>query len=282
MKKKTKIIIISLLIIVAVVSSFVVIREYNGRQKEKNEFVHLAKITETSYEEPSADSVPEESEVIFKESSEPESAEESSEAYDEEMSETTAINENQTVSYQPHSVQDLIDMNPDCFGWISIAGTNISYPVMHTPYDSQKYLHRSFYGEYSFSGVPFLDYRCTKESDNLIIYGHHMNDGSMFADLCNYADESYCKNHQVVILETENEAAEYQVFSVMLVSCYDDWYLFTDAGTDENYDEQIEYAKTHSLYDTGIVPQNRRQILSLSTCTNRSEDGRILVLAVKN
>ncbi len=74
-----------------------------------------------------------------------------------------------TAYYHPHSVSELISMNPDCFGWISIAGTNINYPVMHTPYNPQKYLNRNFYGEHSQSGVPFLDSRCTADSINLII-----------------------------------------------------------------------------------------------------------------
>lgn len=62
-----------------------------------------------------------------------------------------------TTYYQPHSVSDLLSINSECFGWISIAGTNINYPVMHTPSNPQKYLNKNFYGEYSYSGTPFLD-----------------------------------------------------------------------------------------------------------------------------
>ena len=62
-----------------------------------------------------------------------------------------------TTYYEPHSISELISMNSECFGWISIAGTNINYPVMHTPSNPQKYLNKNFYGEYSFSGTPFLD-----------------------------------------------------------------------------------------------------------------------------
>ena len=74
-------------------------------------------------------------------------------------------------------------MNNDCFGWLSISGTNINYPVMHTPNNPQEYLHKNFYGEYSQNGVPFLDSRCAEDSSNLIVYGHNMNNGTMFADL---------------------------------------------------------------------------------------------------
>ena len=55
------------------------------------------------------------------------------------------------------NIQALITENADCIGWLSIDGTTISYPIMHTPSDPQKYLRRNFYGKYSQSGVPFLD-----------------------------------------------------------------------------------------------------------------------------
>lgn len=186
------------------------------------------------------------------------------------------------TNYQPHSVSELLSMNPDCFGWISIAGTNINYPVMHTPDNPQEYLNRNFYGEYSFSGVPFLDSRCTADSTNLIIYGHHMNNGTMFADLCNYTDYSYFAEHPAVLLETQEGALSYTVFAVMKVKSDDDWYRFTSALNENRYNTMIEYAKSHSLYDTGIIPAYDQQILTLSTCYGNSSDGRILILAVKN
>lgn len=106
-----------------------------------------------------------------------------------------------TTYYQPHSVSDLLSINSECFGWISIAGTNINYPVMHTPSNPQKYLNKNFYGEYSYSGTPFLDARCSSDNTNLIIYGHHMNNGTMFADLCNYTEYSYFRSIRQLCLK---------------------------------------------------------------------------------
>ncbi len=187
-----------------------------------------------------------------------------------------------TTYYQSHSVSELISINPDCFGWISISGTSINYPVMHTPDNPQKYLNRNFYGEYSQSGVPFLDGRCTSDSTNLIIYGHHMNNGTMFADLCNYTDYSYFADHPTVLLETQKGALSYTVFAVMKVKSDNDWYRFTSALTEKRYKSMIEYAKEKSIYNTGITPKYGQQILTLSTCYGISSDGRILVLAVRN
>ena len=187
-----------------------------------------------------------------------------------------------TTYYEPHSISELISMNSDCFGWISISGTNINYPVMHTPSNPQKYLHKNFYGEYSFSGTPFMDSRCSADSTNLIIYGHHMNNGTMFADLCNYTDYSYFTEHPTVVLETKDGAFAYSVFSVMKVKSDDPWYKFTTAETEMSYEKRISYAIENSLYNTEITPIHGQQILTLSTCYGNNQDDRILVLAVRN
>ena len=187
-----------------------------------------------------------------------------------------------TTYYQPHSVSDLLSINSECFGWISIAGTNINYPVMHTPSNPQKYLNKNFYGEYSYSGTPFLDSRCSADSTNLIIYGHHMNNGTMFADLCNYTDYSYFTEHPTVVLETKDGAFAYSVFSVMKVKSDDDWYKFLTTDLYETYEKWVSYAKSKSLYNTEITPVYGHQILTLSTCYGYNQDDRILVLAVRN
>lgn len=199
-----------------------------------------------------------------------------------EVENTYAQTDYDTLYYKLHSISELISMNSECFGWISILNTNISYPVIHTPSNPQKYLNKNFYGEYSFSGTPFLDARCSADSTNLIIYGHHMNNGTMFADLCNYTDYSYFAEHPTVVLETKDGVFAYSVFSVMKVKSDDDWYRFTTVGTEKSYNSRIEYAKEKSIYDTGITPVYGQQILTLSTCYGDNQNDRILVLAVRN
>lgn len=83
------------------------------------------------------------------------------------------------------------EQNPDFFGWISIEGTELNYPVMHTPKDEEYYLRRDFNGEDSQSGVPFLSASCYEGCGNYLIYGHNMKNGSMFATLLAYADRDF-------------------------------------------------------------------------------------------
>lgn len=83
------------------------------------------------------------------------------------------------------------EQNSDFVGWLSIPGTNIDYPVMQTVNEPNFYLKRGFDKQYSDYGVPYVQENCDLAlSDNCVIYGHHMNNGTMFADLCKYESEA--------------------------------------------------------------------------------------------
>lgn len=89
----------------------------------------------------------------------------------------------------------LHEKNLDCIGWLTIEGTMIDYPVMYHPEEENYYLHRDFNEEYSANGCLFLSEKCDPEtSDNLIIYGHHMNSGKMFAALEGYKQQAFARS----------------------------------------------------------------------------------------
>lgn len=154
------------------------------------------------------------------------------------------------------NIQALITENADCIGWLSIDGTNISYPVMHTPSDPQKYLRRNFYGKYSQSGVPFLDRRCDLQSTNLIIYGHNMKNGTMFSDLKRYVDRDFLNAHRTVKFETTDGVQTFIVTEALKTNTSDAWY-------------------------DRIAAEDSRQLI-LSTCYGSGKDGRLLIIAVES
>ena len=171
---------------------------------------------------------------------------------------------------------------PDVKGWLSIPGTAVDYPVMHTPEEPEKYLRKNFYGSYSTSGVPFLDSRCSLTGVHLIFYGHNMKNESMFGSLKYYTDADYYAEHPSIELETAAGKAVYTIFSVMTVDKSDTWYRFLTADTESDFRHQIRYARECSLYDTGVLPSFGQQILTLSTCYGASgSDGRLVIAAVK-
>ena len=150
-------------------------------------------------------------------------------------------------------IQALITENADCIGWLSIDGTTISYPIMHTPSDPQKYLRRNFYGKYSQSGVPFLDGRCDLQSTNFIIYGHNMKNGTMFSDLKRYVDRDFLNAHRTVKFETTDGVQTFIVTEALKTNTSDAWY-------------------------DRIVAEDDRQLI-LSTCYGSGKDGRLLIIA---
>ena len=153
------------------------------------------------------------------------------------------------------NIQALIAENSDCIGWLSIDGTNISYPVMHTPSEPQRYLRLNFDKEYSSAGVPFLKGKCTMECDNLVIYGHNMKNGTMFSDVTQYRNKDYCTEHPVIEFETAEGMKQYTVFAVVYVKNNDGWYDFHTADNETEFNEKIEEIKHRALYDTGITPE---------------------------
>lgn len=170
---------------------------------------------------------------------------------------TTAQTESEPAeqSAAERNIQALIAENSDCIGWLSIDGTNISYPVMHTPSEPQKYLRRNFYGRYSQSGVPFLDGRCNLQSTNLIIYGHNMKNGTMFYDLKKYVDRDFLNAHRTVKFEMVDGIRYYTVAEVLKTNTSDAWY-------------------------NRITAEGGRRLV-LSTCYGSGKDGRLLIIAAE-
>ena len=130
---------------------------------------------------------------------------------------TDNVEQTKTPQEQKQSSRNLtplFELNGDCIGWICIPNTAVNYPVMFTPEEPQKYLRKNFEGEYSASGVPFLDGASTMEYDNLIIYGHNMKNGTMFSDITQYRDKAYYEEHPYIEFETADGMRIYQVFAV--------------------------------------------------------------------
>lgn len=211
----------------AVLSGVKIHSELKERQKEKKDFASVAEIAKLPMTEAPAESV---TDTETETSAEP--------------TERPAAERN---------IQALITENADCIGWLSIDGTNISYPVMHTPSDPQKYLRRNFYGKYSQSGVPFLDGRCDLQSSNLIIYGHNMKNGTMFSDLKKYLNTDFLNSHRAVRLETADGVFLFTVTEVRRTNTSDAWY-------------------------DRIAAEDDRQLI-LSTCYGSGKDGRLLIIA---
>ena len=186
-------------------------------------------------------------------------------------------------------VRELNKRNEDIIGWIEIEGTNINYPVMQT-IDNEYYMTHNFEKEYSKLGSIFLDKDCDwkKPSTNLLIYGHNNKNGSMFQNLMNYKMESYYKEHPNIKFTTLTEDSEYEIIAAFYSRVYYKseknvfrYYYFINANNQEEFDNYINESKKASVYDTGKTAKYGDQLLTLSTCSYHTENGRFVVVARK-
>lgn len=180
----------------------------------------------------------------------------------------------------------LHEENSDCIYWLTIPDTVIDYPVMFRPQDKDYYLRRDFYGDYSGSGTLYMDEDCDPEwGDNLIIYGHHMNNGTMFAALENYKSREFYEAHPQITLQTLHGEETYRVMAVFTTPVYTGndfaYYNFTVTGDPLVYENFVRECLSRSLYETGETAVYGRRLLTLSTCEYSQKNGRMVVVAVR-
>lgn len=186
--------------------------------------------------------------------------------------------------------QGLHEQNSDFAGWLTIPGTEIDYPVMQAvPESSDFYLTHNYDGQEDINGSIFLDSRndYEQQDDNLIIYGHNMKSGMMFGGLKNYLDESYSLEHKMVTFNTIYEKAQYEIIAVCLSKVSQEgeegirYYDFINAGNEENFNHYLDYIKEMNIISGDINVSYGDRLLTLSTCNNYTEDGRLFLVAKK-
>jgi sortase B len=203
----------------------------------------------------------------------------------DDMAQTIVIDEmdnDNSNDNENNGIESLIAENSDCIGWLRISGTKIDYPVMQTKGNPQYYLRRDFNKQYSYMGTPFMDSRCDINYDNnLIVYGHNMKDGKMFADLLRYKDKEYCKLHNIINFITPNEVQKYEVVAVCKVKSDDEWYEYTCQKNKDSFNNLTPHIKDKSLYQIDEPIEYGDNFLTLSTCEYSQKDGRLIVIAVR-
>lgn len=186
-------------------------------------------------------------------------------------------------------LEELQKENEDIVAYIEIDGTNINYPVLQAS-DNDFYMKKNYKKEYSKDGAIFVDkdYNWEKPSTNLLIYGHNNSNGQMFCDLLKYKDESFYLEHPIIKFTTNKEEAEYEIIAVFRSRVYYKseknvfrYYYFIDAENEEQFNNFVENSKKSALYDTGKTAEYGDQLMTLSTCSYHTEDGRFAVVAKK-
>ncbi len=161
--------------------------------------------------------------------------------------------------------------NPETAAWIEVPGTRISYPVMHTE-NNVYYLNHTFSGEENIAGSIFMEALNAEDFTDIhtVVYGHNMRNGTMFAGLKKWREESYFEEHPYIYLTLDGGIYRYDIFS-----CYttrEDSAAYTLAfGSEEERENFLRELKENRLYDTGVEVDTEDRILTLSTCTANGE-----------
>ena len=174
-------------------------------------------------------------------------------------------------------------------GWIEIEDTNISYPVVQGK-DNEFYLTHDYKGDKAERGAIFLDseYNWNIEGNNLMIYGHYMINNEMFTDLTKYVKEDFYKEHPVIRFTTEKEDTEYEIIAVFRSKVYNKsedvfkYYNFMNSESEKEYNNFVKNIKEGSIYEIEETAEYGDQLITLTTCSYYTEDGRFVAVGRKN
>ena len=252
---KKYIIILSLLIVILAISSFFIIKEFAENKKEIDIYDDLQ-------------------EIVIEENTDIDTT-----------NVDTEIEKSEGESSNKYNLENIAKINSDVIGWIKIDETNIDYPVMQ---NGDFYLHRNIYKEYSSHGTPYLAEYCNIQySDNLIIYGHHMNDNSMFAQLDDYKKNSFYNKHKFIKFYSyyngQTIEKNYEIALVFKTVVYSDkgfkYFNYTNFNDIQELNEFVDNCKNLQCYDTGVDINYGDKLITLSTCEYSQKNGRMVIVA---
>ena len=196
-----------------------------------------------------------------------------------------AFSSNDLLKYQPTgdgpnsiTLGELMKLNKDVVGWIKIFDTHISYPVVQGK-DNQEYLNKDVFGEFSFSGSIFLDYRnaCDFTDSYSIIYGHHMEYGAMFGDVVEFKNDDYFQEHKTGALFLLDDTYKITLFAFVETQEFNNKIYNPIVQGKDNLDTLLKYIKDEAVQYRDISLNHDDKIIGLSTCAEAGTNERVVL-----
>lgn len=158
----------------------------------------------------------------------------------------------------------------------------MDYPVLQSSADEPEYyLRRTYKGEHRTAGSIFFQWDCSPESRNLVVYGHNMSDGTMFAVLQKMADEAFRTEHSKILLQTSDGLWEYRIAAVLKTDITKLSFNRTEFADDADFLSFQKELFAQSLCKTETIPGADRRLLTLVTCSYEWESARTVVIATE-
>lgn len=189
------------------------------------------------------------------------------------------------------SVQDELSnwhhANPDVYAWLNVEGTNIDYPVAQHPSDDSYYLSHDLEHNSTYYGAIFTERVNSKtfEDPVTIIYGHAIQDGSMFGSLANFADETTFEQYRTIVVETADTRLTYDIFAAYQFSD-DHLYHTFQLGEKEKVKEYVANIESQARNQAGFYRSisfdiEKDKLLILSTCDAQTDQKRFVLHAIR-
>lgn len=203
----------------------------------------------------------------------------------ETNSETQPFTGHKELADNPVNFNSLKEVNEEIYAWIYVPGTEVDYPVLQSFTSDFFYLDHDVYKNYLFAGSIYTE-SCNLRNftdRNTVLYGHNMADGSMFATLHRFEDESFFKENKYIYVYLPGRKLTYEIVSAYN---YDDRHIMNsfNFNDDEVFKEYIEFVmnphSSVSNVNTDIELDLNSKLITLSTCLNSNDDGRYLVQGV--
>lgn len=199
----------------------------------------------------------------------------------------------------------LLKQNKDIAGWLKIEGTDVDYPVLKDPGEipagieyygneaytaNEFYLHHALNGNYEFAGSLYMDYRNdfggveSRQSENIVIYGHNMANNTMFGSLRRYRqDPTYYRQYPFIEFSSNYEDYTYVVVAWLITggNWYSDFIYWDmeELDSEEDFNYYMDCVREKQLGDTGIDVKYGDKLLTLSTCYADEDNSRFLIIA---
>lgn len=194
-----------------------------------------------------------------------------------EQAEAEEDNPYQDVVFPEVDFASLAEINSDLVGWIYVPDTHVNYPIAQGE-DNVYYLERMFNMKGNGSGSIYLDAGCARDlsSLNSILYGHNMQNETMFHDLLKYKKQDFYDAHPCYLLMTPEKKYVVEIFAAYPLSVYENgWQI--DFESEDEYGAFLTACKERSIIDTIPVPTTKDRIITLSTCTYEFQYARLLI-----
>ena len=168
------------------------------------------------------------------------------------------------------TAQSLNTAYPNAIGWLYIPDTVINYPVMQSD-DNFYYLDHAYDGSPLKAGSVYLDYRCEGRFQNPIniVYAHNMKNGSMFAQITRFKNDSFFESHKYGWLATPEAVYRIDFFSLAVADWHDDLYK-----GDTFISEWIPHIYDKSAVSREMTYTDDDRFVSFSTCSYEFENAR--------